>query len=63
MLDLHENLSMETLDGTINNYVSTHEERLHQHVTIEVIQLFEITRVLRTLKQQRLFNYLFYCNY
>lgn len=54
--DLHRDLNMETVDQVIKIFARSHEERLHHHVNIEVIQLLDNTELERRLKRKKPFE-------
>jgi hypothetical protein len=39
---------METVDKVIKEFAKSHEERLHQHVNVEAIQLLDHVGIKRT---------------
>lgn len=54
--DLHRDLEMETVDQTMKKFAKSHEERLHQHVNVEAIQLLDNTGLVRRLKRTKPFE-------
>jgi hypothetical protein len=51
--DLHKDLEMETVNQTISKIARCHEQRLHQHVNIEALQLLDNTNLTRRLKRTK----------
>jgi Reverse transcriptase (RNA-dependent DNA polymerase) len=54
--DLHRDLGIGTVEEIIKTYAKSHEERLHQHVNVEAIQLLDTTSVERRLKRLKPFD-------
>jgi thiazole synthase ThiGH ThiG subunit len=47
---------MEMVTTAIRRFARKHEERLHQHVNVEAIQLLDNSALLRWLKRTKLFE-------
>lgn len=54
--DIHRDLKMDTVDQTITKFARSHEQRLHNHVNIEAIQLLDTTDLTRRLKRKKPFE-------
>ena len=54
--DIHRDLNMETVANTIKKIARNHEERLHQHVNVEALQLLDTTELVRRLKRTKPFE-------
>lgn len=54
--DLHRDLQMDTIEQTITRFAKSHEQRLHQHVNVEAIQLLDNTDLPRRLKRVKPFE-------
>lgn len=54
--DILRDLDMETVANTIKRFAKSHEERLHQHVNIEALQLLDNTELTRRLKRVKPFE-------
>ena len=51
--DLHRDLAVPLVADEIRNYAKKHEERLHQHVNVEAIQLLDNSMMVRRLKRKK----------
>jgi hypothetical protein len=54
--DLHRNLNMEMVMAVTRRFARKHEERLHQHVNVEAIQLLDNSALVRRLKRTKPFE-------
>jgi thiazole synthase ThiGH ThiG subunit len=54
--DLHRDLNMEMVTAAIRRFDRKHEERLHQHVNVEAIQLLDNSALMRRLKRTKPFQ-------
>jgi GTPase SAR1 family protein len=54
--DLHRDLEMVTVTEEIRRFAKKHEERLHQHVNVEAIQLLDVHGLTRRLKRTKPFE-------
>lgn len=54
--DLHRDLRMETVSEEITRYAAKHEERLHRHVNIEMLQLLDNSETVRRLDRTKPFD-------
>jgi hypothetical protein len=54
--DLHRDLNMEMVTASIRRFARKHEERLHQHVNVEAIQLLDNSALVRRLKRTKPFE-------
>ena len=50
-VDLHRDLNVEMVMAEIRRFAWKHEERLHQHVNAEAIQLLDNSLLVRSLKR------------
>jgi hypothetical protein len=48
--DLHQDLEINTVDKEIIRSAWKHEERLHQHTSVEALQLLDNSDIVRRLK-------------
>jgi len=55
-VDLHRNLNVEMVTAAIRRFASKHEERLHQNVNTEAIQLLDNSVLVRRLKRIKPFE-------
>jgi len=55
-VDLHRDLNVEMVTAAIRRFARKHEERLHQHVNAEAIQLLDNSALVRRLKCIKLFE-------
>jgi hypothetical protein len=55
-VDLHRDLNMEMVTTAIQRFAQNHEERLHQHVNVEAIQLLNNSALVRRLKRTKPFE-------
>jgi len=55
-VDLHRDLNVETITAAIGRFARKHEERLHQHVKAEAIQLLDNSALVRRLKRIKPFE-------
>lgn len=53
---LHRDLKIETIDEIIKKCARSHENRLHEHVNVEAIQLLDVTGLKRRLKRTKPFE-------
>lgn len=49
--DIQRDLTVETVVDEIRRFAVKHEERLHQHENVEVIQLLDNSALVRRLKR------------
>ena len=56
--DIHRDLKMDTVDNEIKKFARRHEDRLHQHVNPEAIQLLDNSQLVRRLKRTKPFELL-----
>ena len=54
--DLHRDLNVELVTAAIRRFARKHEERLHQHVNVEAIQLLDNSALVRRLKRTKPFE-------
>ncbi len=54
--DLHRELGIDTVTETIRKYAKSHEDRLHRHVNVEVIELLDNTELVRRLRRVKPFE-------
>ena len=55
-VDLHRDLKVEMVTAAIRRFARKHEERLHQHVNAEAIQLLNNSALVRRLKRIKPFE-------
>lgn len=54
--DIHRDLKVEDVESEIKKFAKSHEQRLHQHVNVEAIQLLDTTDIVRRLKRTKPFE-------
>ena len=54
--DIHRDLNIDTVANAIKKIAKNHEERLHQHVNVEALQLLDTTELVRRLKRTKPFE-------
>lgn len=54
--DLHRDLKVDLVKNVIRKYAEAHQQRLHQHVNVEAIQLLDTTELVRRLKRTKPFD-------
>jgi hypothetical protein len=54
--DLHTDLDTDTVDKEIKRFARKHEVRLHQHTSVEALQLLDSSDTVRRLKRVKHFE-------
>jgi hypothetical protein len=53
IVELHRDLEVDVVGREIQSFAPKHEERLHQHVNVEAIQLLDNTGIVRRLQRKK----------
>jgi hypothetical protein len=53
--DLHRDMEIDTVDKEIKRFARKHEDRLHQHPSVEALQLLDNSDIVRGLKRVKPF--------
>jgi len=51
--DLHRDLEVDAVSSEIQRFTQKHEERLHHHENVEVIQLLDNIGIVRRLQRKK----------
>ena len=54
--DIQRDLRMDTVDSVVKKFARSHEDRLHQHVNPEALQLLDNSQIVRRLKRTKPFE-------